>query len=199
MSNPFRFLQARKEIRWVFFVYGNTYTTANVTEIMCKEHDIPVAAPKFLAVSGVNIMTTVIKDRFLARMFSGAAIPKPVPSVSYALWAFRDSMTIMFSFIVPPKLVKIAEDAGYNKKKAEVAFQFMCPVLLQIFTAPVHILGFDIYNNPDNNQQQRIARIKLEYLKTVQGRMMRMVPAFGFGGILNLKLMQWFKNREGIE
>jgi hypothetical protein len=88
---------------------------------MCKEHDIPVAAPKFLMVSVVNIMTTVIKDRFLARMF-GASTPKPVPSISYALWAFRDSMTIMFSFIVPPKLVKIAEDAGYSKKKAEVAF-----------------------------------------------------------------------------
>jgi hypothetical protein len=29
--------------------------------------------------------------------------------------------------------------------------------------------------------------------------MMRMVPAFGFGGILNLKLMQWFKNKNGIE
>lgn len=75
-------------------------------------------------------MTTVIKDRFLARMFSGAVKPKPVPSVSYALWAFRDSMTIMFSFIVPPKLVKVAENAGYSKKKAEVAFQFMCPIVL---------------------------------------------------------------------
>lgn len=97
---------------------------------MCKEHDIPVAAPKFMMVSAVNIMTTVIKDRFLARMFSGAVKPKPVPSVSYALWAFRDSMTIMFSFIVPPKLVKVAENAGYSKKKAEVAFQFMCPIVL---------------------------------------------------------------------
>ena len=131
-------------------MYGNTYTTANVTEIMCKEHNIPVAAPKFLMVSAVNILSTVVKDRFLARMFSGAAKPKPVPSISYALWAFRDSMTIMFSFIVPPILVASAEQAGYSKKKMQVAAQFACPVFLQIFTAPVHILGFDIYNNPNN-------------------------------------------------
>lgn len=71
-----------------------------------------------MLVSAVNIMTTVIKDRFLARMFSGAVKPKPVPSISYALWAFRDSMTIMFSFIVPPIAVAAAEKAGYSKEKA---------------------------------------------------------------------------------
>ena len=82
---------------------------------MCKEYGIPVAAPKFLLVSGCNILSTMIKDRFLARMFSGAVKPRPVPGVSLGLFAFRDSMTIMFSFIVPPKLVKLAVDAGYKK------------------------------------------------------------------------------------
>ena len=47
--------------------------------------------------------------------------------------------------------------------------------------------------------QARFAQIKKEYIKTVQGRMLRMVPAFGFGGILNLKMMEWFKKRRGIE
>ena len=34
-ANPFRFLRTKKEIHWVYFVYGNTYTAANVTETMC--------------------------------------------------------------------------------------------------------------------------------------------------------------------
>ena len=67
--NPVTFVRARKEIRWVFFVYGSTYTTANCVEILCKEYGIPVAAPKFMIVSTVNILSTVVKDRFLARMF----------------------------------------------------------------------------------------------------------------------------------
>ena len=129
LRNPFRFVQTRKEIRWVFFVYGPTYTTANTVEIMCKEKGIPVAAPKFMLVSTINIMTTVIKDRFLARMF-GATKPKPVPTKSFLLWAFRDSMTIMFSFIVPPKLTRLAVNAGYSKKRCEVGFQMACPVFL---------------------------------------------------------------------
>ena len=115
------FLQTRKEIRWVLFVYGPTYTTANTVEIICREKGIPVAAPKFVLVSTVNILSTMIKDRFLARMF-GATKPKPVPAKSLFLFGFRDSMTILFSFIVPPKLTKLAVDAGYSKKRAEVIF-----------------------------------------------------------------------------
>ena len=118
-SNPITFIRTRKEIRWVFFVYGSTYTTANVVEILCKEYGIPVAAPKFAIVSTVNVLSTVVKDRFLARMF-GNMKPKSVPPISYGLWAFRDSMTIMFSFIVPPKIVDAAEKRGYNRKRTQV-------------------------------------------------------------------------------
>lgn len=37
-ANPFRFLRTKKEIHWVYFVYGNTYTAANVTDTLCRQY-----------------------------------------------------------------------------------------------------------------------------------------------------------------
>ena len=41
--------------------------------------------------------------------------------------------------------------------------------------------------------------LKREYLKSVAARMLRMTPAYGIGGVLNLKLMQYFKSKYAIE
>ena len=111
----------------------------------------------------------MIKDRYLARMF-GTKAPTAVPPICLGLFAFRDSMTIMFSFIVPPRVVNWAEKNGYNRKRSEVITQFLSPVLLQIFTAPIHIVGFDIYNHPNKTFSERIPTIKSEYFKTVAAR-----------------------------
>jgi hypothetical protein len=41
-----------------------------------------------------------------------------------------------------------------------------------VFT-PIHLLGYDIYNNPKNNVSQRIAFLKKDYFKNVSIRMVR--------------------------
>ena len=33
---PLSFLMSKKEVRWVWFVYGNTYLSANSIDIYCK-------------------------------------------------------------------------------------------------------------------------------------------------------------------
>jgi hypothetical protein len=33
---PMTFLMSKKEVRWVWFVYGNTYLAANSTDIVCR-------------------------------------------------------------------------------------------------------------------------------------------------------------------
>ncbi len=35
-SGPLSFVARKKEVRWVWFVYGNTYLAANSTDIVCK-------------------------------------------------------------------------------------------------------------------------------------------------------------------
>ena len=128
-KNPFMYLKTKKEVRWVFFVYGSTYSAANVTDVTCRKYGIPIEAPKFLIVSAVNVVTTAIKDRALARLF-GTKAPTAVPPICLGIFALRDSLTIMFSFIVPPIIVNRAEEKGYGRKKTEVVAQFLSPILL---------------------------------------------------------------------
>ena len=179
---------SKKEVRWVWFVYGNTYLAANSTDIVCRQYGVPVEAPKFFIVSAVNILTTLIKDKALAKMF-GTKAPGKTPLKSLGLWGMRDCLTILAAFIIPPILSERLHALGYSEKRSQVLAQFMSPVLLQIFTTPLHILGFDIYNNPRSTFSQRIPMLQREYFKSVAARMLRMTPAYGIGGVLNLKLM----------
>lgn len=70
---PIQFFKGRKELPVVYFVYGGTYLTANVTDTVCRTYNIPMEAPKFILVSFVNLATTIIKDRYLARLFGASA------------------------------------------------------------------------------------------------------------------------------
>ena len=106
------FVMNKKEVRWVWFVYGNTYLAANSTDIMCKHYGIPVEAPKFFIVSAVNIFTTIVKDKALAKMF-GTKAPTATPLLSLGLWGTRDAMTIMAAFILPPIISNRLVAQGY--------------------------------------------------------------------------------------
>ena len=112
-------MTTRKELPVVFMVYGSTYITANVTDTYCRTHGIPMEAPKFILVSLVNLTTTILKDRFLARVF-GAKAPGRVPLSAYGLWATRDSLTILAAFILPNRMTDIAVKYGYARKRSEV-------------------------------------------------------------------------------
>jgi hypothetical protein len=61
------------------------------------------------------------------------------------------------------------------------------------------MLGFDIYNNPHLSFAERMPLMKREYFKSVAARMLRMTPAYGIGGVINLRLMQYFKRKYAIE
>ena len=71
--------------------------------------------------------------------------------------------------------------------------------MLQTISTPIHILGFDYYNKPESNVYQRLAMLKREYVKSTAARMLRMTPAYGIGGVINLKLMQSFRKSQGIK
>ena len=157
-----------------------------------------MATPKFVLVSAVNIATTVVKDRYLARIF-GNSSPGNIPLTTYGLWCTRDALTILAAFVVPQKLANLAVSAGYNRKRSEVIAQFLSPIMLQTISTPIHILGFDYYNKPNNSFEKRVQMLKREYFKSTAARMLRMTPAYGIGGVINLKLMQAFRKSNGMK
>ena len=137
----------------------------------------------------VNITTTVIKDRYLAKVFGSSASGGAIPWSTYGLWCTRDALTILAAFVVPQKMADYAVTVGYNRKRSEVIAQFLSPIMLQMFSTPIHILGFDYYNKPNNEFSNRMKMLKREYFKSTAARMLRMTPAYGIGGVINLKLM----------
>ena len=112
-------MKGRKELSVVYFVYGSTYLTANTTDTVCRKYDIPIATPKFVLVSVVNIATTIVKDKYLARIF-GNSSPGKIPGITYGLWCTRDALTILAAFVIPQKMASLAVSFGYNRKRSEV-------------------------------------------------------------------------------
>jgi len=64
---------------------------------------------------------------------------------------------------------------------------------------PIHLMGLDLYNRPDVTLGERISYIRSIYFSTVGLRMLRFLPAYGFGGIANIELRKYFKKSFGEE
>ena len=54
--------------------------------------------------------------------------------------------------------------------------------------APLHLLGLDRYNVPEASTYDRFTRVKKQLPAATAARAIRIVPAFGLGGILNKRL-----------
>lgn len=73
------------------------------------------------------------------------------------------------------------------------AAQLLVPVLSQVVATPVHLLGLDMYSNPEKGEKgERAKRIRRGLLGTTAVRCARIIPAFGVGGIVNTGLREWF-------
>jgi len=193
---PHIFLASRP-CRLIFTLYTSTYSTANVADTVasCVNNtpgtSITTGPAKFLATSAVNIPVCVYKDSRFATLFGPLnAVPRPVPKASYALFVLRDSLTIFASFNVPPRLAPhlplgpAFEKAAMSKMSAA---QFMAPALAQLAGTPIHLLGLDLYNRGDVGWRERAKKVRIDWLKSTLARICRMVPAFGFGGIVNMR------------
>jgi len=170
--------------------------------------------PVFVATSAANVGTCILKDRSFTRMFAKPGeLPKPIPLTTYSLFCARDCLTIWASFtIVPfvagwiycyantgvkintntsggaPGIITSARGSSAEKVSGATATalsQLFCPMAIQTVSTPLHLLALDLYNNPTRTMSERGKFIKTEYFKTVAARCMRILPAFGFGGIGN--------------
>ncbi|EED18289.1 conserved hypothetical protein [Talaromyces stipitatus ATCC 10500] len=115
-----------------------------------------------------------------------------IPKVSYALFCLRDSVTIFASFNIPPLIASSVPDwiVSTPGMKAAVA-QFSCPALMQFVSTPMHLLGLDLYNRQPPGGlgwRERLLRIRRDYIVSSFARMGKIVPAYGVGGVVNVRL-----------
>ncbi len=64
----------------------------------------------------------------------------------------------------------------------------VCPLAIQIVATPLHLLGLDFYNKPTSTMSERLQFLKRESAKSTFVRMIRFLPAYSIGGVLNIVL-----------
>ncbi|KAK6337718.1 hypothetical protein TWF696_001199 [Orbilia brochopaga] len=192
ITRPHNFFLSRT-FGLVAMVYAGTYLVANTTDTFLSYRggnqditEVTAGTAKFAATSSTNILLTLVKDRNFARMF-GVGLSKAVPLPTYALFCSRDSLTILFSFNVPPILSKAIPDGVGGMSSLSIA-QILAPASCQMLSTPLHLLGLDLYNRGGRlGMKQRMHAISVNYMKSSLARICRIVPAFGVGGVLNSK------------
>ncbi|KJR80190.1 uncharacterized protein SPSK_05345 [Sporothrix schenckii 1099-18] len=192
---------------------ANAVDTATSTAHNRPASHVTAGAAKFAASSATNIGVCIYKDQVFVRMFGPpGAVPRPVPLPSYLLFALRDCMTIFASFNIPPRLGPYLDDKlGLGGEAAArqalsravsglAVAQFAAPALTQFVSTPVHLLGLDLYNRPwqasgpaghangPATWADRFAAVRRNWLVSSLARIGRIVPAFGVGGVVNMKM-----------
>lgn len=193
LTRPHVFLVSRP-FRLISSVYFSTYLTANSIDTISSTLTSSSPAlttsgvPKFVATSSVNMSLGIYKDSQFAQMFGTAGVKRSIPKASYALFALRDSLTIFASFNLPPLLAPVlSEEVEKTVGRASLA-QILAPAAVQVVSTPLHLWGLDLYNRPGVSLGERMKQVGKNWAGSTAARMGRIVPAFGFGGVVNTKV-----------
>ncbi|KAL4812675.1 Cys/Met metabolism PLP-dependent enzyme-domain-containing protein [Aspergillus spinulosporus] len=182
------------------------YKDARFARIFGKQSSQPQEQPQpqpLAARSPSNGLFTATTPAACHPSPSTVGAPK-VPKISYTLFCLRDSITIFASFNIPALIAPSIPDpiAATPAMKAAIA-QFSCPALMQFVSTPMHLLGLDLYNRQPPGGlgwRERVGRIGRDYVASCFARMGKIVPAYGIGGVVNVRmraeLMGWL---EGLE
>lgn len=200
LTRPHLFL-ASKPALLISALYFGTYVTANGIDTLVSTFnnatpETTTSGPlKFVGTTAINMSLCLYKDSQFVRLFGppapvAATAVRTVSIASYALFAFRDSLTIFAAFNLPPLIAPIlplSTEIEKHFSKASMA-QFLAPAGIQLLSTPVHLLGLDLYNRPTRtgvSWRMRAKRITRDWLGGSVARMSRIVPAFGVGGVVN--------------
>mmetsp|Transcript_281 Transcript_281/g.764 ORF Transcript_281/g.764 Transcript_281/m.764 type:complete len:289 (-) Transcript_281:51-917(-) len=181
--------------RWLVFVYTATYASANMTSTLCGWLGYSPVLPVLAASTAGNMTTGIAKDRAFARMY-GVTAPKAMPFTSYGLFFSRDVLAMAFIFTLPPlikpQIKKAVEDGTFpgTEAQADLLTRLSTPVISQLFTTPLHLLGLSWYNSPDATLGGHAKQLADTYPSTVMLRMLRIIPAFSVGGVVNSSMRQ---------
>ena len=192
-------------------VYAATYAAANLSDVAAERSARATAsqkaAGKFVATTGANMAGSVLKDAAFARMYgavataaaaaaasSSASPAAVVPAASYALFAARDCLTVGGAFFVPAALRDALVNARVfepsDASSAAAVAQLVSPPLMQVVCTPMHLLALDLVNRPDATMSlaARLASLGNAMPSALLARSLRMLPAYGVGGLLNAAL-----------
>lgn len=154
--------------------------------------------PKFIGTTGVNTAVCIAKDREFTRMF-GTKAPTGLPWSTYGLFFVRDCITIFASFSLPPILAeRLVQEYNIKNETAQTIAQLSCPVGVQVFSTPPHLLGLNMYNVPDAPLSQRLKTVGGQYIGSAIARAGKIFPAFGIGGELSRRLRNALRERTGV-
>lgn len=190
-GSPVKFLKS-PQFFWIWLTYGGTYASVNIANSVCENKGKNPAFPVWAASFVTNTTTCIAKDRAFAKLF-GSGEAKAVPMGSYGAWLTRDIVSMAVFFTLPPIVAKSVEQYTGDAKQAYYASQFCLPLLVQFITTPIHLLGYDFYNNPNNTGSQRLAFMRKDYFQNVSIRMVRMAPPWSIGTIGNKELREKFQ------
>ncbi|KAH7155773.1 hypothetical protein B0J13DRAFT_593786 [Dactylonectria estremocensis] len=182
-----------------FLVYFGTYATANMFDSINAENNcsdpssVSATSSKFFATAAVSTGLCVYKDGY----YAGLASRSPAPLMTYLLFTARDAVTVYASFNLPtliaPKLAQVqfpsfapfASIFGSEESRLRAA-QIMMPAAAQLVTTPLHLLGLDLstrqYRLPI---RERISAIRQHFCVATPLRMIRIIPGFGIGSVVN--------------
>jgi len=200
-KNPWKNLRSTPT-RWLVLVYTATYSGANCTATLCQWAGISPTLPVLAGSTVGNMTTGIAKDRAFARMY-GVVAPKAMPVLSYGLFFSRDVLAMAFIFSLPPIVaprIKAAVDDGtlpLTAAQANLATRLTTPVISQLFTTPLHLLGLSVYNASDAGISHHVQMLRDTYPNTVALRMLRIIPAFSVGGVVNANLRAEWHQRVG--
>ncbi|KAL9038119.1 MAG: hypothetical protein Q9180_003329 [Flavoplaca navasiana] len=198
LTRPHTFLASRP-FRLISMVYFSTYLTANAIDTISSTvtpsafTHTTSGTSKFVAASAVNMSLCLYKDSQFAQMFRAPCNPasmlmRSIPKASYAFFGLRDSMTVFASFNLPPLIAPmLSKEVEKVASKASLA-QVLTPAAMQVFTTPLHLWGLDLYNRPAVSVLDRVRQIGRNWAGSTLARMGRIIPAFGFGGVINAKV-----------
>jgi len=100
------------------------------------------------------------------------------------------------AFTIPPIFGKwIEKNWGYSETTSLRIAQLTSPVVIQLVATPIHLLGLDLYNRTGLSMEERLAYLKQIYTHSVILRMLRFLPAYGIGGIVNIELRKYLLNK----
>lgn len=194
----------------VWTLYAATYLTANTSETLIDRYldtDQTIAGTLISsAVFAVNTPLSVWKDVRFAQFFGSRAelsisnvgslanvykpMPRTMPVAVSAAFLTRDIITVFGSFAVAPLVASAVPDsiASTAYAKASTA-QLIVPAMTQVFATPAHLLGLDLYNRPKpSGFLDRANKARHKLVSTTIMRAFRLIPAYGFGIILNSNL-----------
>lgn len=191
-TQPVEFFTSYK-FRWMYFVYAMTYCVNNLTDQVSYIPDLPIPIQNLLATFVANTICGIAKDKAYAQHF-GAAAASHFPVRSLFLFFLRDIITVASAFTFPPILGKwIQKQTDYSERTSKMIAQLACPLLIQIVSTPLHLLGLDIYNRKGEGLASRARLIAKLYPAATGMRMIRFLPAYGIGGVINTELRRALK------